>query len=438
LKAFTWLLLTAAAQLASAQFAGPALLTRGEAPGAASAPTIEFQPFIEVGAIYSNGLAGVILSDSGELANSASGGVRLAFGISGRHRWRRTDVGLNYRGSMSHYFRQTFYDSVDHSLLLGVKHTVSRHIDLQLSQSAGMFSRDFGLLGIPQTALFDPSRAYTPTTDYFDNRTFYLSSAATLVVQKTSRLSFSLGGVGMLNRRRSQALRGVNGVSASGDVQYRASRRSTIGGNYQYQRFSYTNFIGTADVHGLSFTYATALSPRVEFSGYGGASHTEIKSLTTTPTDPVIAALLGVTESMQIVHYLSWTPTFGARIARRIPQGMLHLSAGRSINPGNGLFGTSATLNVGGGYAYTGLRRWSASVQASYSYAEALAGLAGNYNSLSAGVRLSRKLISALHLMGNYSLRQYASPTFARYRRVVNEVNVGIGFTPGEIPLRIW
>ena len=258
------------AHIASAQYAGPALLTRGEAPGMATMPTIRFRPFADLSAVYDTGLTGVSLNTSGELRSRASIGVRLAFGISGTHQWRHTNLGVDYRGSISHYVDQSYYDGMSHSLMIGLTHQFSRHISMSFSENAGMYSHDFGLLGMPQTSLFDPSTASIPTTDYFDNRTIYYSTSARLIMQRSARLSFAFGGNQLGTLRRSKALQDVTGVNATGDVQYRISRRSTVGGNYGYTHYFYSSAFGSTDIHSLSATYATAPSPHVEFSGFAG------------------------------------------------------------------------------------------------------------------------------------------------------------------------
>src|SRR4051812_665230 len=81
------------------QYGGPAILARGEAPAAMATPAISFRPFAEVTGTYDSGLAAVqAVNSAGQLANLASFGVSVAWGISGSHSWRRTRVGLDYRG----------------------------------------------------------------------------------------------------------------------------------------------------------------------------------------------------------------------------------------------------------------------------------------------------------------------------------------------------
>ena len=97
---------------AFAQYAGPAILSRGEAPAAMSAPEIKFRPFVEFSAGYETALAGVAVSASqGTLPNEASSDLALIWGISGSHNWKHTKLGLDYRGSLSHYPAQGSFDS---------------------------------------------------------------------------------------------------------------------------------------------------------------------------------------------------------------------------------------------------------------------------------------------------------------------------------------
>ncbi len=130
-----------------AQYAGPAILSRGEAPAAMASPQIDFRPFVELTGVYDTGLSGVAVNSQGQLGNEASEGLELTAGISGVHSWRHTKIGLDYRGSVRRYTHATSYDSTDQSLMLGIVHQFSRHVSLTLNESAGLFSRNFGHSG---------------------------------------------------------------------------------------------------------------------------------------------------------------------------------------------------------------------------------------------------------------------------------------------------
>jgi len=277
---------------AFAQYGGPAILSRGEAPSAMNSSQIDFVPFVSLLGVYDTGLAGVSVNSSGQLVNADSEGVELDFGVSGVHSWKHTKIGLNYWGAAREYSQASYYSGIDQSLMLGITQQFTRHVRLQVNESAGMYSQPYGVLGLSSTVPFDPSTTYTPTTDFFDNRTIFTSTQVLLTYQKSARLSFSFGGDGDLTRRRSSALYGVTGEDANADAQYRLSRRSTIGGNYMYTHFSYNGVFSGSDFHRFSATYAVQFSRTWEFSGYGGWTRAETKFPQVVAVDPVIAALL--------------------------------------------------------------------------------------------------------------------------------------------------
>ena len=414
------------------------MLTRGQAPAAMVTPQLDLRPFVEVTGIYDTGLAGVIINDQGQLAETDAGGVELAGGISGVHSWRHTLVGLDYRGAWRHYTRQTFYDGTDQSLLLGVTQELSRHTSLSLREAAGLYSRDYGVIGLPQSVPFDPGTSFIPNSDFFDNRTIYLSTQADLTVQKTARLSFDMGGDGFLARRRSTALYGVTGGGARGDVQYRISRRSTIGVGYQFTQFSFTRIFSGTDLHAFVGSYAVRLSRNFEFTAYAGVIRAETKFIQSIPLDPVVAALLGQSTGNVIVHRIDYEPTIDARLSRTFRTGVAFVGGGRTITPGNGLFLTSKVTNIAAGYTYTGLRRWSFNAQAGTSLATSIANVNGKYNNYNGTLTVSRQITGSFHSLVSFGVRQYDSPDFQNYHRLIYTARIGIGFSPGDIPLRLW
>jgi len=438
LKFRSLLAVLAFAAPAGAQYAGPAILTRGEAPVAMSAPQIRFRPFLEVTGIYDSGLAGTTVTNQGGIADQASTGIAVAWGISGTHSWRHTKLGLDYRGSINHYAESSGFDSLDQSLMLGLTHQISRHVMFNLHTSAGIFTRDFGLNGLPQTVPFDPATTNIPTTDYFDNRTMYISGLADIVYQRTARLSFDFGGGGSVVRRRSNALDGTVEEKAHADMQYRLTRRVTVGANYNYFHYDYTHVFGGTDVHGATGSFGVAISRWMELTGYAGVSRVESKFIQVVPLDPVIVALLGVTSGTQVAHTISSVPTLGARLSRTFQRGVAYVSAGHSVVPGNGLFLTSFATTVFGGYTYTGLRRWSLGTEVSYSNSRSIGNIMGAYSNVSGNISASRQIFRSVHFVMAYSARQYNSPDFANYNKLVHEARIGLGWAPGEVPLRVW
>jgi hypothetical protein len=420
------------------QYGGPAILTRGEAPSAMSQAQIDFRPFVSATVGYSTGLAGVGLSETGNLPDYSSYTAKLGWGVSGTHSWRRTQLGLSYSGSLNHYFGRGHFDFISHALKLGITHRLTPHATLTIAQTAGVFSRDAGLRGLEQTVPFDPSTSYIPTQDYFDNRTIHTGTQAHLTFQRSARTSVSLGGGYYHVAYRSSALNGSTGLSANGDLQYRLSRRVTIGSAYSYNHFAYKNVFGGADLHGAVGTFGVGLTRSLEISGYMGVGRVEATFTRTVALDPAIVALLGIATGTEVAHAVTYIPTYAARVAKNFPRGVFSASVGHSVVPGNGLFLTSSTTMLLAGYTYTGLRRWSMGVYASDASSKAITDLAGKYRTTSGGLSVSRKITGSLHFVATGSVRRYGSPCFSKYNRVVSDFYVGVGYTPGDIPLRVW
>jgi hypothetical protein len=417
---------------------GPAVLSRGEVPSGMSLPELRFTPFLALSGTYSTGLADVGTTPTGDLASESSLGLKASWGLSGAHSWKFSRLGLTYTGGYSRYLRRSAYDSTDHSLLLGFTHRLSPRTTINLRQSAGTFSRNPGMLELPQTAPFDPSQTFIPTTDFFDNRTYHLSSQADLVYRKSARLSFNLGGDLFLSRRRSSALNGNNGIMARGDMQYRYSRRITLGMLYNFAHFSYTRTFGGTDAHAVAGAFGIQLSRTVELSGYAGALRAESMFIQQVPIDPVIASLLGISTGSQIVHTVLYEPNVAMRLSRTFRYGVAYLSAGHTVTPGNGLFLTSSATSVRAGYGYTGLRWWSLSAYSAYSWSKAVGPVQGKYGTLTGSVNGSRQLVRSLHFMASYAIHRYDSPVFGNYNRIIHSASAGLAFAPGDVPLRVW
>ena len=396
---------------AFAQYAGPAILSRGEAPASMSTLQIDFRPFLNISGTYTTGLSGVSAGPQGTLGNTASEGLLVSFGVSGTHSWKHTKVGLNYVGSISHYTKTTYYGGYNQSLLLSVTHQLSRHASFSLRENAAISSQAAGLPGLPQTVPFDPASTYNPTTDFYDNRTTSLSTQASFTLQKSARLSFNLSAQDSLTYRQSSALYSVGGMGANGDVQYRLTRRSTVGVNYGYTHFGYHGLFGATDVHSVSGTYALQLSRSLEFTGFGGFARTESKFLQNVPIDPVIAALIGLPNGVVISHSIVFHPNYGGRLSRSFQRGVAF---------------------------HTGIRRWSLGATAAYTRANSVSNVVGAYGDVSGSLSTSRQIGRFTHMALSFSAMQYRSSSFVGYNRLTYSANLGLAFSPGNIPLRIW
>jgi hypothetical protein len=364
--------------------------------------------------------------------------MELSGGISGAHSWQHSSISLDYKGSVRQYNQASYFDGTDQRMLLGITHQFTRHVALTLRETGGIFSRSYGSLGLTPTANYDPSQSYVPTTSFFDNSSVYLTTQADLTIQKSARLSFDFGGDYFFTKYRSSALYDTTGVAARSDVQYRLSRRSTIGAIYSFTHFAVGRLFSNTDVHSIAGAYALRLTRTLEFSGYAGISRIESKFIQTVPADPAVTALLGITRGTAIIYSISYTPLVQARLSKTFHRGVAYVSAGHMVMPGNGLFLTSTQTMLTAGYTYTGLRRWSFNASGTYNRANSIANVVGTYGDKGGTFTVSRELTRSVHAILSFYGREYNSASFAKYNRPVYETRIGLGFAPGEVPLRIW
>jgi hypothetical protein len=64
--------------------------------------------------------------------------------------------------------------------------------------------------------------------------------------------------------------------------------------------------------------------------------------------------------------------------------------------------------------------------------------LVGKYKTATGGFTVSRQISRSVHALMAVSARKYSSPDFPKYNRPVYDVRIGLGFTPGDVPLRVW
>ena len=207
---------------AFAQYAGPAILSRGEAPAGMSRAADGFIFSLTFASEYTNGVEGISAQTAqGQPANQPAFGGIVTLGATGGHTWEHTHLGLNYSGSFRD-FSQSTSSGLSQGLSFDLSHMFSPHTALSVRESAGMFSNFLpGTVSLNSSVPLDPSQSYLPATNFYNNRTIFSSTQANLVVQESAGLSFSLGGGYFINQQQSSALYGAQGETATGDVQYR-------------------------------------------------------------------------------------------------------------------------------------------------------------------------------------------------------------------------
>ena len=430
------LFLTAACAFAQlGEYAGPSVLSRGAGGGVAPVSPIAFRPYVNVNALYTSGLLERELRPDGTLRDDGLYGGEAALGLYGYRAWKRTVVGLNYRGDYRRYNRATTQDRSNHFLSLGITHRVSRQLEITLRQGAGSFSHNYGSFG--SFGFFDPTFANIPYDELLDNRTNYLTSMADLSYIATPRLSFNFGGSGFTVRRQQSSLYGVTGANARSDIAYRVTRRTTIAVDYLFAHFGFDKAFGGSDMHSAAANYSYQINRWWQIGLRGGAMRLETSYLGTVAIDPLVAAIIGRTTGYRAFYRRQIEPTFSLQLSRAFRGASAQVSYHYGATPGNGVYLTSRQNAVSANYSYTGMRHWHFNASGYYRDLEGVGQDLRSYQTGGGGLNATRMLGSRnLYVTGRLDYRRTIAG--ANFRRDYRSASVGFAYSPGDVPLRLW
>jgi hypothetical protein len=419
------------------EYQGPTILSRDKSLiGERGGKLLDFRFYADIMGAYDSGLTSVATDANGNLARYGSNySVEGGVGVIGSREWRRDKVSLEYKGSGRHYTGNSFFDATDQYLNLSYAHVLSRRLTLDLKETLGTLSLSNGALSYAQ--LTNTDLIAVPANELFDNRTEFVQSRVDLNWQKSARLSFSVGGQGFIVKRRSQALAGLTGGSARGDVAYRITRRQTISLYYNYTNYNYTRTFGDSNLNSFAAGWSTGLGRVWNLGFQGGVIRAETRGLQLVDLDPAIAAIVGQSKVVTTYHRIQLVPLVEGQLVRRFPRSALTLAYAIGVSPGNGVYLTSRQ-NVGSAnYSYTGIRRFNAGATASYGQLSSVGQGIGKYTNLQGGVGGTYKLFNSTHLEVRYDYRHYSTQS-SIYTKNSQRVTMGIAFSPGETPLALW
>ncbi len=418
------------------EYQGPTILSRGLGSALqGGGDLLRLRPFVSFSGVYDTGLTPVAVDASGRIPSVDAYGENLEFGALGYRSWRHTLLGIDYRGSLRHYSQHTYYDGSDHNLTLGLTRQPTRRLAYSFREAAGTSSRNYGPYG--GYTYFDPSFADVPANDLFNGRTYYASTMGDLTFTQSPRLSFNIGGSGLVVRRRSNALIGVTGWAGRGDVQYRIGRSASIGADYDFTHYEYTNAFGASDIHTVAMDLSFRLGRSWDLGFRAGGARVETLGLQRVTVDPIIAAIIGRSTGVEALYRLNYIPSGEAKLSRAFRRSTLSFSYQSGISPGNGVYLTSRSQSGGLSYSHTAFRRWNFGTSGGYTSYSSLAQTIGKYQSYNAGAGFTFQMNSWLHIVGRYDARRYDAGE-AIIRRMAHSASLGIAFSPGELPLSLW
>ena len=416
---------------------GPSILSRG---GFASvrkgSENAHLRPYAGVDLIYDGGLGTVSVDSQGRLNSINAYGVSARYGVAGVKDWKQTELEMDYRGGFRHYNSGQYFDGADNSLLLSVRHEASRRVAVEFSEEAALYQRSYSLPASMGSSYNTLSSGLTGN-ELFDTPTGVLMSMGRVTFQRTARMSMSAAGAGFLVRRRSQALAGLTGYFASGDVAYRLNRFSTIGVDYSFTHFDFTGQFGSSDMHGVSVDYSVRFNKRWEMAIRAGGYRVRVLRLGLVTLDPAIALLLGQSQGVEIVDRTIYAPNGDIRLTRAFRRGSWSAGYSRTMLPGNGVYLMSKSDSAQTSVSYNGWRRVALFGQASFTKYSAISQTLGRYRGIGAGGGLSAQLSRSFSLVARANV-QRREVTHSSLSRVAPQLTVGIAWSPGDYPLAIW
>ena len=207
------------------------------------------RPFASVSGTYDSA-AGNANIGNGQFETQPSYGVEAGFGAYGTKSWKRTSLGLNYRGDYVHYANSTSLNGSNQVLSLALSHQFDRKWSAEVDIAAGSTNKVFGALQsyIP----FDANFNSTPTNEVINSRTNYAQVGAHATYDANRRFGVRFGGTTISTRRAVKGLAELQGYSTDAEVFRVLSRSTKIVAGYQFNHYHFLGSFGASDVHGLN------------------------------------------------------------------------------------------------------------------------------------------------------------------------------------------
>jgi hypothetical protein len=441
----TWIALICGLSVAAwgqiGNYLGPGVLSRGAGDiGTRSGQDVDLRYYFDVTGVYETGLQPFALDSKGNLIQiNGLYGIQADIGAYGRHSWKRALLGLDYKGNFYHYDNNSFYDSSSHNLTLGYTFQESRRIIYEMQAVAGTSSLGYGGPGfynpVPITGSTDVVN--TPTSLLFDSRVYYLEPSMQMTYIQSARTSYSFGGSGFFIRRAARGLADLNGYSLEGTIRHRLSQRKTISFTYTHVHYDFPPAFGQADLNEGTASYSTSIGKRLTFNIAGGVTQAEVQGVQQIALDPVVAALLGVNFGQQTFYRANYYPNGQINLTARLRTSSLAFSAAQQTVPGNGVYLTSEQQSGALTYSYTGVRKLNAGINLGYSRLSSIGQGIRPYSGFNGGVGFTYNLTHALHFIARADSR-YQQINVIGYNRTGYRASVGLGFSPGNVPLSLW
>lgn len=427
------------------EYSGPAVLSRSYSISQPLIPQqLKWTESVGLSSVYDSGITRTVNADGSLGPASTLIGMMLNWSLSGRHYFRRDMVSVNYTGNMSQYSGLGAYNGLNQSISANYSHVLSRRLTLNLSGAGSIYSLNSALENQPvgSETIANINIATSPNIQIFDVGGKQFSSQADLTWQLTSRLSFSMGTSYFALEQDSALLLGVTGQQARGDVNYRLTRKTTIGSYYSFNHYLYPHGFGNTATNTAGLIYSYAFNRTTQLRFRGGLSTVQSLGLETVPINPAIAALLGVSTGVIDSYNTYRTTDFSVQFVKDFRGGKrtASLAYARGISPGNGVFQTSEQESISANLTTRVFRNYSFSIIAgrdtlgSVTASSVMQNL-GKYQSEYGRLSLSRAYRRGVGLSLTAEYRYFDVAVLGYLR---SQLRITSGFTWGSGTGRLW
>jgi hypothetical protein len=430
-------------------YTGPAVLSRSYSISQPLVPEqLKWQESVGIASIYDTGIVRSLIANGSSGAPSALIGTMVNWSFGGRHYFRHDMVSVNYNGNYSQYSGYGGYNGANQRIGVTYSRALSRRFTLNLSGTGSIWSLNSILENQPvgPETIADINLAISPNIQIFDTGGKQFSSQADLTWQKTSHLSFSIGVTyfgfaydSSTGTVPGSGLLGMTGQQFRGDVNYRLTRRTTIGSYYSFSRYLYTGGFGNSATNTAGLIYSYAFNRTTQLRFRGGLSEVQSVGLEVVPISPAIAALLGENAGIIDAYSTYRTTDFSAQFVKDFHGGKTtaSLAYARGISPGNGVIQTSQIESIMGSLTTRAFRTYTFTASLGRDTLEGvgIVQALGKYQSEYGRISLARTYSRGIGLNIGAEYRYFDLNTGGFVR---NQVRLTSGFTWGSGSGRLW
>lgn len=432
-------------------YTGPAVLSRSYSVSRPMIPQeLKWTESLGVAAVDNIGVASYINSNGVATATDLRGGA-VTWSLAGRHYFKRDQVAVSYFGNYSQYPGNGGFSGSNNTLTLDYTHVLSRRLTLNILGIGSILSQNYtnytlASAFVPaENPLANISVSSNPNIQLTDIGIKQFTAHADLVWQKSARLSFD-GGIsyfamayntfGNSQTYNGVPLLGMTGEQARGDVNYRLTRKMTIGSYYSFSDYIYPQGWGSSyfSTFGGIFSYAFSRSTEVRLRA--GESLIQTRTLQEVPIAPPIAALLGQGAGLIDASSTMATSDISAQIIKDFRRGRtFNVAFAHGVSPGNGYFLTAVQESMSAGFGMPLFRRYMILATVGRDTLSAVAQSLGAYQSDFGSITITRQLGQGVSTNFAATLRHFDLAEFTGLR---NQVLLSAGLNWGSTNGRIW